>query len=109
MIAGSAIFSKTTISVSSDERLKENIKPAETDELVELVKNIDVKTFDYIDGEKDCIGVIAQEVVKKNPNLAKYLVRQDENGYYSVKTADLVFPLIAAVQSLSAKIAQLEK
>lgn len=109
MIAGSAIFSKTTISVSSDERLKENIKPAETDELVELVKNIDVKTFDYIDGEKDCIGVIAQEVVKKNPNLAKYLVRQDENGYYSVKTADLVFPLIAAVQSLNTRIDNLKQ
>lgn len=109
MIAGSAIYSKTTISVSSDERLKENIKSAETNELVELVKNIDVKTFDYIDGEKDCIGVIAQEVVEKNPDFAKYLVREDENGYYSVKTADLVFPLIATVQKLTKEVDELKK
>lgn len=110
MIAGSAIYSKVQISVSSDERLKENIKAAPTSDLVKFVENLDIKTFNYIGNEEEeNIGVIAQELIKENPDLAKYFVRQDENGYYSVKTADLVFPLIVAVQELAKEIEQLKK
>lgn len=110
MIAGSAIYSKVQISVSSDERLKENIKAAPTYDLVKFVENLDIKTFNYIGNEEEeNIGVIAQELIKENPDLAKYFVRQDENGYYSVKTADLVFPLIVAVQELAKEIEQLKK
>ena len=110
MIAGSAIYSKVQISVSSDERLKENIKAAPTSDLVKFVENLDIKTFNYIGNEEEeNIGVIAQELIKENTDLAKYFVRQDENGYYSVKTADLVFPLIVAVQELAKEIEQLKK
>lgn len=108
MIAGSKIYSKVQISVSSDERLKENIKAAPISDLVSLVDNLDVKTFNYIGKEEENIGVIAQELIKENPDLAKYFVRQDENGYYSVKTADLVFPLIVAVQELTKRLNDLE-
>lgn len=105
MIAGSAIYSKVQISVSSDERLKENIKEAPKNDLAKLIKNLDVKTFNYIGNEKEeNIGVIAQELIKENPDIAKYFIRKDENGYYSVKTSDLVFALIVAVQELYKKI-----
>lgn len=110
MIAGSAIYSKVQISVSSDERLKENINTAPTSDLVKFVENLNIKTYNYIGKEEEeNIGVIAQELIKENPDLAKYFVRQDENGYYSVKTADLVFPLIVAVQQLAKEIEQLKK
>lgn len=109
MIAGSAIYSKVTISVSSDERLKENITPVDAQACIDFVNAIDVKTFNYKGNETPCIGVIAQQLEKLSPELAKRLVTKDGNGMLGVKTSDIVFPLIVAVQQLSARVAELEK
>lgn len=109
MIAGSKIYSKTTISVSSDRRLKENIEAVSAEDMADIVKGLDIKTFNYIGKDEPCIGVIAQEVAESCPEYAKYFLRQDENGYFSVKAADLVFPLIATVQKLAKEIEELKK
>lgn len=103
MIAGSAIFSKVAITVSSDERLKENIAPVDAQACIDFIKAIDVKTFNYIGSDTPCVGVIAQEIEKLHPELAKRIVTKDEEGYYGVKTSDLVFPLIVAIQALLRK------
>lgn len=109
MIAGSAIYSKTTISVSSDRRLKENIEEVSADDMTKFINGLDIKSFNYIGNDEPCIGVIAQEVIEADPELAKCFVRQDEEGYYSVKAADLVFPLIATVQKLAREVEELKK
>ena len=109
MIAGSAIFSKVTISVSSDERLKENIAAVDTQACIDFINAIDVKTFNYKGNETPCVGVIAQQLKKLSPELAQRLVTKDGDGMLGVKTSDLVFPLIVAVQALSARVAELEK
>lgn len=109
MIAGSKIYSKVAISVSSDRRLKENIKEVSADDMTKFINGLGIKTFNYIGNDEECIGVIAQEVTESNPELAKYFVRQDEEGYYSVKASDLVFPLIATVQKLAKEIEELKK
>lgn len=109
MIAGSKIYSKVTISVSSDERVKENIAPVDAQDCVDFINAIDVKTFNYKDNETPCVGVIAQQIEKLSPELAKRLVTKDGDGMLGVKTSDLVFPLIVAVQALSARVAELEK
>lgn len=109
MIAGSAIYSKVAISVSSDERLKENIANVDAQACIDFVNAIDVKTFNYKDNETPCVGVIAQQLEKASPELAERLVTKDEEGMLGVKTSDLVFPLIVAVQALSARVATLEK
>ena len=109
MIAGSKIYSKVAISVSSDRRLKENIKEVSADDMTKFINGLGIKTFNYIGNDEECIGVIAQEVTECNPELAKYFVRQDEEGYYSVKASDLVFPLIAAVQKLAKEVEELKK
>ncbi len=109
MIAGSAIYSKVTISVSSDERVKENIAPVDTQACIDFINAIDVKTFNYKGNETPCVGVIAQQIEKLSPELAKRLVTKDGGGMLGVKTSDLVFPLIVAVQALSARVAELEK
>jgi len=109
MIAGSAIFSKVTISVSSDERVKENIAAVDSQACIDFINAIDVKTFNYKGNETPCVGVIAQQIEKLSPELAKRLVTKDEAGMLGVKTSDLVFPLIVAVQALSARVAKLEK
>ena len=109
MIAGSAIYSKVTISVSSDERLKENIAPVDTQACIDFINAIDVKTFNYKGNETPCVGVIAQQLEKLSPELAKRLVTKGEDGMLGVKTSDIVFPLVVAVQALSARVAELEK
>lgn len=107
-ICGSAITSSKSITVSSDERLKENIAPVDTDACVEFIKNLNVKTFNYIDSEDPCIGVVAQDVNKLNPEIAKRIVGETPDGYYSVKISDLVFPLITMVQQLSEEVEMLK-
>lgn len=109
MIAGSKIYSKTTISVSSDERLKEGIQNAPVNALAAMVDNIKLREYSYIGSDEKNVGVIAQELIANNPKLEQYFVRTDNDGYYSVKTADFVFPLIAAVQALGKRVAELEK
>lgn len=109
MIAGKAIYSKVTISVSSDERLKENIADVDAQECIDFINAIDVKTFNYKGNETPCVGVIAQQIEKLSPEFAKRLVTKDEKGMLGVKTSDIVFPLIVAVQALSARVAKLEK
>lgn len=104
MIAGSAIYSKVAISVSSDERVKENIAPVDVQSCIDLINGLDVKTFNYIDNETPCVGVIAQQVEALSPDLAKRLINKDENGMLSIKTSDLIFPLIVAVQELSKQL-----
>lgn len=108
MIAGSKIYSKVAISVSSDERLKEAIKEAPTEALAEMIDNLDVKTYRYIGSDEENVGIIAQELIEANPDLADYFVRTDKDGYYSVKAADLVFPLIVSVQKLRKEVDELK-
>ena len=59
----------------SDKRLKENI------EFIENVDGINIYKFDYIDGEKGQVGVIAQELLETP---YKNAVLEDESGYYKV-------------------------
>ena len=101
-IAGSAISATKSITVDSDERLKENIEPANIDECKQFINCLNVKTFNYIGDDAPCIGVIAQEV--NDLDMADKFVVQGPDGCYSVKATDLVFPLIAAVQKLSQEV-----
>lgn len=107
-IAGSAISATKTIVVDSDERLKENIAPVNVGEMVDFIKNLDVKSFNYIGNDEDCIGVIAQQAQEANPAVAKYLVSENEEGYLGVKAADIVFPLVVAVQELAKEVETLK-
>lgn len=108
-IAGNAITATKTIQVDSDERLKEDIADIDVNKAVEFINGIDVKSFNYIGNDEKCIGAIAQQVQEAQPEIAEYFVKEDENGYLSVKVADLVFPLIACVQKLTKRIEELEK
>lgn len=103
------IYSAAAVNVSSDERLKENIEDVNSDEAVNLINGIDVKSFNYIGNDEPQIGVMAQDILAKSPELAKALVTEDEDGYYGVKTSDLVFPLIIAVQRLQNEINELKR
>ena len=107
-IAGNAISATKTITVDSDERLKENIKAVDADKMAEFIKKIDVKTFNYIGNDVECIGAIAQQVQAADSEIAKYLVTENEDKYFGLKVADLVFPLIATVQKLAKEVEELK-
>ncbi len=64
--------------IPSDIRLKENIEKLCT------VEHINIYKFDYIDGAKDQVGVIAQEVI----DIPGAVVTMD-NGYYAVDYSKL--------------------
>lgn len=104
MIAGSAIYSKQTIVVSSDKRLKENVEYVDPEDCTEFINGLEVKTFNYIGDKTPCIGVIAQDLTGTKFDKFFVVKQSGEEGYLGVKASDLVFPLIVAVQNLSAEV-----
>lgn len=106
-ICGSSISATKSITVDSDRTLKENIADVNPADCLNLIDALDVKTYNYIGDSEPCIGVIAQDI--EDSPLARYLVRTTPEGKKAVKVADLVFPLIIAVQALSDHVKRLEK
>ena len=91
----------TTMFSTSDKRLKENIKEISDDE-IEKVKNVDLKSFKYINDRKQHFGVIAQEL--EESGLGE-LVSFDSNGY---KTVDYISLLILKIAELEREIKKLK-
>ena len=85
----------------SDAQLKTNVKPLtnSTDTLL----RIQGVSFDWKEGGRKDIGVIAQNVQKVYPQL----VRED-NNQLRVDYEKLVAPLIESVREMDARIKQLE-
>lgn len=111
MIAGSQVYSKTSIVVSSDRRLKTNINNFGVNSLSDFINKLQVVSYNYNDdkeGEKPRIGLIAQDVQSADSELSEYFVFENAEGMLGIKPADLVFPLIAAVQKLSAEVEALK-
>lgn len=92
--------------VSSDERLKQDVESVDIEDMLEFIEKLDVVNYAFKnDPETKRIGLIAQEVEKAGGE--KY-VDVDDEGMYGLKTADLVYPLISAVQALYARVMELE-
>ena len=90
---------------SSDERLKENIvdAPSASDD----IDAIQVRSFDWkADGSHQKYGVIAQELNNVMPSAVD--MTQDDNRHASVDLSKLVPMLVKEIQSLRARVAQLE-
>jgi hypothetical protein len=99
----STTASTTAYNTSSDERLKENI----TDAPAGNIDDIKVRSFDWkADGSHQDYGMVAQELEA----VAPYAVTkgQTEDDMWSVDYSKLVPMLIKEVQSLRARVAQLE-
>lgn len=97
--------------VSSDRRCKRDIAGLDAASLAEFVCKLPVVSYNYNDDAADeakKIGVIAQDVISADPEISRFFVEQDAKGFFSLRPADFVFPLIAAVQQLFAKVAALE-
>lgn len=104
------IYSVNALQTGSDERIKHDIVNADNAAMVDFVGKIDLKKYKYNDDpdNKERLGVTAQQLISINPEIAKFVVTTDENGYYGIGASDLVFPLIAAVQKLTNEVEALK-
>lgn len=101
------VYSNKQITITSDERLKDNIKNISVD----WINDLKVKEFEYKDdnGRKQ-IGLIAQEYLDKD--YSKYFLNDfDLNGekYYGISYGNITNALIQYCQEMKEKINKLEK
>jgi hypothetical protein len=88
---------------SSDARLKENVKPLES-QLANIMA-LKPSKFDYIDGPKDCTGFIAQEMEQVYPDT----VGETADGYKIIGgVSTMEARLIKAIQEQQAIINSLK-
>lgn len=101
----SVTASATAYNTSSDQRLKENITDA--NDAGSKVDAIQVRQFDWkADGSHQDYGMIAQELVTVAPEAVSQ--PEDSEDMMGVDYSKLVPMLIKEVQSLRARVAQLE-
>lgn len=86
----------------SDESLKTNVVPLRS--ATEQLLKIQGVSFEWKQGNRKDIGVIAQEVEKVYPELTR-----KKDGLMQVDYDKLVAPLIESVRELNARIEVLEK
>ena len=98
---GDAENTNNSYGAISDERLKENI--ADATPKLEKLKQVQVKTFNLIDHDLKQIGVIAQDLESVFPSL----VKDNDDGYKTVKYSVFVPILIKAIQELEQQVADL--
>lgn len=101
---GNSISASTNISISSDKRLKENINEIDISKLVDRVK---IKSFDYIEGRKNVIGVVAQDF--ENDPFEKYIINKNQDGFLSVDYNVFALACIQKIQKLEAEVEMLKK
>jgi hypothetical protein len=83
-------------SCSSDERLKENIKPIENG--LDLIMKLEPKSFNFIGKNTTQAGLIAQDVQKINPD---WITSSDTPGYMSWNDNGFIqWSTVKAIQEL---------
>lgn len=88
----------------SDLRMKENIYDVENG--LDIILKMKPKHFDYIDGIKNNIGFIAQDIQKIIPDAVS--ITNEETGMLGLKTDFLVPYLVKAIQEQQAQIEELK-
>ena len=105
------IYANNAVNVASDRRLKRDIFEMDADDLAAFINKLNVVSYNYTDDAVDVqarIGLVAQEVQEADADLAKFFVTEGEDGMLGMTPANLVFALIAAVQKLTAEVAELK-
>jgi hypothetical protein len=97
--------SATAYNTSSDQRLKENI--ADADDAGSKIDSIQVRKFDWkADGSHQDYGMVAQELLEVAPEAVS--APEDPEDMMGVDYSKLVPMMLKEIQSLRARIAQLE-
>jgi len=97
---GSGFLKASAWTYGSDISLKENITDVENG--VDMVLQMKPKHFDYIEGPKNNLGFIAQDIQKIIPEAVS--VVNEENETLGLKTDFLVPYLVKAIQEVKAEV-----
>lgn len=97
----SGSVSAPSFTATSDKRLKENI---ESYVCSKNILDLDVKKFDFINGPKNQIGCLAQELQEICPEL----VQEGEDGYLSIHESKIVYLLLQELKKQNKRLAELE-
>ena len=89
--------SASSFYATSDARLKENIKPLDYNK---SILDLPVYTYDYINGSKNNIGCLAQDLQKLYPQL----IGENSNGYLTVDNSKVVYLLLEEVKKLKKEL-----
>ena len=101
-----SLYLVNTPNVSSDRRLKENIEDVDADDMLDFIDRLNVVEYNYKDDpDVERIGLIAQDVEEAGGDK---FIEVGEDGMYGLKTADLVYPLVGAIQALYTRVIELE-
>lgn len=87
---------------NSDRRLKENFREVEFNK---SILDLPIYKFDFINGAKDQIGCVAQELQEICPEL----VAKGEDGFLSIQESKLVYLLIDEVKKLKKEVDELKR
>lgn len=84
-LTGTTIYSRSAITVASDARLKD-VMPIDHEALKDFAKQIHLVKYTLKDDEekKEYLGVVAQQLLSINPEIAKLFVFENKEGIYSV-------------------------
>ena len=96
---GAGYLKASAWSYGSDLRIKENISNVENG--IEMVLKMKPKHFDYIDGQKNNLGFIAQDIQEIIPQAVS--ISDEKTGILALKTDFLVPYLVKAIQELKAE------
>jgi len=96
--------------LSSDRRLKKNIKSIESEDALHLLQQLEGVEFEWIDKEKGYqAGFIAQDFEKHLPNLVKEKDSiKDGREYKSIKYSQVIPYLTEAIKHMAERIQYLE-
>ena len=104
-IAGAKTFSTSvtspTFTATSDARLKENLRPLNHMNILTLP----TYHFDFIDGAKNKIGCLAQDLQKICPEL----VHEGTDGYLSIEENKIVYLLLEKMKEMEKEINELKE
>lgn len=99
-----------SFSSTSDERLKENIKPLKNSVAnLSKIQGVSYQLKDRKDKDAKEVGVIAQNVQKVYPELVTKFTHTDGKEYKAVNYIGLIAPLIEAVKDLYHKLLGLDE
>ena len=91
-----------TFNATSDKRLKENIKLYKSEK---SILDLPVYKYDFIEGSKNQIGCMAQELKEICPEI----VNSDDKGILSIQESKIVYLLLEEVKKLNKKVQELEE
>lgn len=92
---------------TSDARKKYDVYSIDHNTVKEIIENTEIRHFKYKDSNRDCVGIIAQDVEHFNLDNFK-LAEKGQDGYLMVSESKIVYILWDYIKQLEKRVRELE-